>query len=60
MKLLGKALQIAGLTVPPLSIVAQLAESISQGQMLTFLVVSVAAFWLGRIVEGYAAGPSGQ
>ena len=54
MRALGKLLQIAGLTIPPLSIIAQLNESISQGQMLTFLVASACAFWIGRIVEGYS------
>ncbi|MCA9248003.1 MAG: hypothetical protein KDA42_12830 [Planctomycetales bacterium] len=46
-------MQWAGLIVPPLSIVAQLSESISQGQMLTFLVASVCLFYIGRILEGY-------
>ena len=54
MRVLGKLLQIAGLSIPPLSIVAQLNESISQGQMLVFLVAAACAFWIGRIVEGYA------
>ena len=44
-----------GLIVPPLSIVLQLASSISQGQMLTMLVASVCLFGIGRIVEGYVA-----
>ena len=55
MKALGKLLQLAGLTIPPLSIIAQLTEAISLGQMLTFLVAAVAAFGIGRILEGYAA-----
>ncbi len=48
-------MQFAGLVIPPLAIVSQLAETISLGQMLTFLVAAVAAFWIGRILEGYAA-----
>ena len=54
MRALGRLLQLAGLSIPPLAIVAQLFESISVGQMLTFLVASAAAFWLGHILEGLA------
>jgi hypothetical protein len=50
---LGKLLQFAGLTVPPLAILAQLNESISLGQMLVFLVAAVSMFGIGRILEGY-------
>jgi len=53
---IGKMLQVAGLVVPPLAILAQLAAGVSVGQMLLFLVAAVSAFWLGRILEGYAAG----
>jgi F0F1-type ATP synthase membrane subunit a len=51
---LGRALQIVGLVVPPLSIVLQLEDSITAGKMLVALVASVSAFWIGRIIEGYA------
>jgi hypothetical protein len=51
---LGRLMQIVGLVLPPLSIVLQLQGAISLGQMLTMLVASVSAFWLGRIIEGYA------
>jgi hypothetical protein len=54
MRVVGKALQLLGLAVPPLSIGLQLAEVISQGQMLIALLGSVSAFYLGRIIEGYA------
>ena len=54
MRGLGKGLQRVGLYLPPASIVLQLIEAISVGQMLTMLVASVAAFCLGRLVEGYA------
>lgn len=50
----GRLLQILGLVLPPLSIVLQLGQRITLGQMLTMLVASVAAFAIGRIVEGYA------
>jgi hypothetical protein len=50
----GRLLQIVGLVVPPLSIVLQLQEAITLGQMLLAVVAAVSAFWIGRIVEGYA------
>ena len=55
MKAIGRLLQIAGLIVPPLTILAQLGGSISAGQMLMFLVAAACAFGIGRIVEGYSA-----
>ncbi len=56
MQTLGKVLQLAGLAIPPLTIIAQLTESIGTKEMLTFLVASVCAFMLGRLLEGYARG----
>ena len=53
MKPVARFLQLAGLAVPPLSIVAQLTKSISLGQMLMFLVAAVCSFSIGRILEGY-------
>ena len=50
----GKLLQIAGLTLPPVSILLQLTSSISLGQMLAMLVASICLFLIGRLVEGYA------
>jgi hypothetical protein len=54
MRAFGRLLQFLGLAVPPLSILMQLSETITQGQMLTMLVASVCAFGIGRIVEGYS------
>ena len=51
---LGRTLQLVGLVIPPLAIVAQLSESISLGQMLQFLLVSVGIFTLGYLVERYS------
>ena len=51
---LGRLLQIIGLVLPPLSILLQLQGAITLGQMLMTLVSAVSAFWIGRIVEGYA------
>ena len=54
MRGIGRTLQIMGLTVPPLSMVMQLSNTISLGQMLTLLVASACCFGIGRILEGYA------
>ncbi len=51
---LGRLLQIVGLIVPPLAIILQLQNAISLGQMLIMTIAAVSAFWIGRIVEGYA------
>ncbi len=40
--------------MPPVSIVLQLGEAISLGQMLTMLVAAACCFGIGRILEGYA------
>ena len=56
MEALGKMLQMAGLVIPPLSIIAELQHSISLGQMLTFLVAAASAFWIGSILRGYSRG----
>jgi len=54
----ARLLQIAGLTIPPLSIIAQLSNTISLGQMLGFLVVSVCLFSLGYLLQAYFGGGS--
>lgn len=56
MSALGRFLQIIGLTLPPVSIVMQLMDSIKANQMLVMLVASVCAFMIGRIIEGYGRG----
>ena len=55
MRSLGRGLQLVGLMViPPLAILLQLNESISQGQMLIMAAFAITVFYLGRIIEGYA------
>ncbi len=54
MRSTGRFLQFVGLAVPPLSIVMQLGEAITLGQMLTMLVAAACSFGIGRILEGYA------
>jgi hypothetical protein len=53
---LARLLQLVGLTIPPLAIIAQLTENISLGQMLGFLVVSIAVFCIGYLMQAYSGG----
>ena len=55
---LARLIQLAGLTIPPLAIIAQLFEQISLGQMLGFLVVSVGLFMLGYLLQRFSGGQS--
>jgi hypothetical protein len=48
---LARLLQIAGLTIPLFAIIAQLSNSITAGQMLGFLVVSIALFGIGYLLQ---------
>lgn len=53
MQLLARLLQLAGLTIPPLAIVAQLQQNIKASQMLQFLFVAVCLFGIGYILQIY-------
>jgi hypothetical protein len=53
---LGRLLQLAGLVIPPLAILAQLADSIEAKMMLQFLVVAVGLFVTGYLMQQYAGG----
>ncbi len=53
---IARLLQITGLTIPPLAIVAQLSNSIDARQLLGFLVVSVALFSIGYLLQRYFSG----
>jgi hypothetical protein len=55
MRAIGRAGQWLGLALPALAVVLELNRSISLGQMLMMLVAAVSCFWIGRILEGYAA-----
>ena len=46
---LARMLQFAALVILPLSIMAQLNEAISSGQMLRFLVVGICLFTIGYL-----------
>lgn len=54
----ARLLQIVGLIIPPLAIVAQLTNSIDLKQMLGFLVASVAVFTIGYLMQRYSGGGS--
>jgi hypothetical protein len=59
MHTLARVLQIGGLTIPLLAIVAQLNERISLGQMLGFLIVAISIFSIGQLIERYSGrGPT--
>lgn len=59
MKAFGKLLQVIALTLLPLSIVMELTgglgRSFGVADMLVMLVFGIAAFCVGRVVEGYAS-----
>lgn len=55
MQTAARLLQLAGLTIPVLAMVAQLMNRIRAGQMLQFLVVAVCLFGAGYILQVYRA-----
>ena len=55
MRAIGKMLQFMGLTIPILAIMLQLFGPFGTRDMLIALCFSLAAFYLGRTIEGYAA-----
>jgi hypothetical protein len=54
----GRFLQLVGLVIPPLAIMAQLGESITLAQMLEFLLVAVGVFLMGYLLQRYSGGDS--
>jgi hypothetical protein len=57
MHALGRLLQLAGLTIPPLAMIAQLSEQISAGRMLQFLLFAVCLFVAGYLLQQYRSPP---
>jgi hypothetical protein len=51
---LARLLQVAGLAIPLLAIMAQLSEAITLGQMLRFLVASICLFSIGYLIQQYS------
>jgi hypothetical protein len=60
MKAIGRLLQILGLVLLPLSMMMQLTDMLGRpfyvSHMVVMMVFGVAAFYLGRLLEGYAGG----
>lgn len=57
MQAVARLLQLAGLTIPPLAMIAQLAGEISAGRMLQFLVFSICLFLAGYLLRTYRSEP---
>lgn len=53
MHAVGRFLQLIGLVIPPLAMVAQLSNAISAGKMLQFLVFAVCLFGAGYLLQCY-------
>jgi hypothetical protein len=52
----ARFLQLVGLTIPPLAIVAQLNNHITLGQMLGFLAVAMGVFLIGHVLQRHSGG----
>jgi hypothetical protein len=55
---IARLMQLIGLTIPPLTIIAQLNQQITLGQMLGFLAVSMGVFVVGYLLQRYSGGSS--
>ncbi len=55
---IGRLLQMIGLTIPPLAVIAQLAnpEEFKANKMLQFLFASICIFSIGYILQRYSGG----
>jgi hypothetical protein len=53
----ARFLQMVGLTIPVLAILAQLNQSISASKMLGFLIASVLVFSIGYMIQRSVSGP---
>ena len=54
----ARMLQLAGLAIPPLAIVAQLSDpdQFGTGEMLKFLLMAVGIFLLGYLLQRFGGG----
>lgn len=53
---IARLLQLAALVILPLAVVAQLGNRITAGQLLQFMVVGVALFSIGYLLQSYGGG----
>ena len=51
---IGRLLQLLGMSIAPLAMVAQLGQQISVGDMLKFLFLSVGIFVLGYTLQRFS------
>jgi len=58
MHTLARMLQLAGLSIPPLAMVAQISDpaQFGTGEMLKFLLMAVGAFLLGYLLQRFGGG----
>ena len=54
MHAVGRLLQLAGLGLPVIAVMMQVADQITVGKMLVMAVAAFSMFYIGRILEGYA------
>jgi hypothetical protein len=52
----ARFLQIIGLTIPLVAVLAQLNQAITAGKMLGFLIASVLIFSIGQLLQRYTGG----
>lgn len=50
----ARLLQLLGMSIAPLAMVAQLSGQISVGEMLKFLLLSVGVFFLGYTLQRFS------
>jgi hypothetical protein len=53
MRRLARGLQMVALVLLPLSMILQIAHTITVGQMLMIMVAGFCLFWIGRLAEGF-------
>ena len=53
---IARLLQMIGLTIPVLAVIAQLSNTITASKMLGFLVASVLIFSIGYLLQRYSGG----
>jgi hypothetical protein len=56
MYMLARLLQLIGLAIPPLAIIAQLNQQIELREMLGFLAMSIGVFAVGYLLQRYSGG----
>jgi hypothetical protein len=55
LRAVGRLFQLAGLGLPVVAVLMQVADQITVGKMLVMAVAAFSLFYIGRILEGYAS-----